>query len=240
MIKTAAQMKNLRRGNDAQGFLKRIDLDSSSEGYSNFMAPLRMKMVEADAKYAREHLNAHDADVFNKRILRPSTDTYLTPEWDEFVPFPTSKSKSSSHSSWIFPFLSPSSNRVTDSLPPLSAWKLCYDGFGPSNYGGSRDGVEYSMLQESIAGLPDDFPPFYQPQGVSKHGGSFAETTCACNGPGVVCQCQYGARHNTESLNSTSNGHIKVEERTPMPAERTHIASAGCGVPGEHMPRVAG
>ena len=55
MIKAAAQMKNLRRGNDTQGYLKKIDLDSSSEGYSNFMAPLRMKMIEADAEYAREH-----------------------------------------------------------------------------------------------------------------------------------------------------------------------------------------
>ena len=57
MSKAATQMKILRRGSDAQGFLKRIDLDSSSEGYSNFVAPLRMKLVEADVKYAREHLD---------------------------------------------------------------------------------------------------------------------------------------------------------------------------------------
>ncbi len=107
MIKTAAQMKNLHRGKDAQGFLKRIDLDSSSEGYPNFMAPLRMKMVEADAKYAREHLDDQDAKtVFNTRILRPSTDTYLTPEWDEFAPFPTSKSTYSSPLSCFSPLLS--------------------------------------------------------------------------------------------------------------------------------------
>ena len=93
MVKAAAQMKNLRRGNDTQGYLKKIELDSSSEGYSNFMAPLRMEMIEADAEYAREHSTVHDVDkIFNKRILRPGTDTYLTPEWDEFVPFPTSKS----------------------------------------------------------------------------------------------------------------------------------------------------
>lgn len=99
MVKVAAQMKNLRRGNNTQGFLKRINLDSSSEGYSNFIAPLRMKMIEADAEYAREHGNASDADkVFTKRILKPSTDTYLTPEWDEFVPFPTSKSLCPRHS----------------------------------------------------------------------------------------------------------------------------------------------
>lgn len=101
MIKAAAQMKNLRRGNDTQGYLKKIDLDSSSEGYSNFMAPLRMKMIEADADYAREHSTVHNVnDIFNKHILRPSTDTYLTPEWDEFVPFPTSKSTYPSPSQW--------------------------------------------------------------------------------------------------------------------------------------------
>ena len=107
MIKAAAQMKNLRRGNDTQGYLKRIKLDSSSEGYSNFMAPLRMKMVEADAEYAREHSTLQDVGkIFNKRILRPSTDTYLTPEWDEFVPFPTSKSTYPLPSQWFSPSLS--------------------------------------------------------------------------------------------------------------------------------------
>jgi hypothetical protein len=93
MVKAVAQMKNLRRGHDTQGRLKRIKLDSSSEGYSNFMAPLRMKMVEADAAYARKHSSKKEADeVFTPDILKPQTDTYLTPEWDEFVPFPTSKS----------------------------------------------------------------------------------------------------------------------------------------------------
>ena len=116
MIKAAAQMKNLRRGKDTQGYLKKINLDSSSEGYSNFMAPLRMKMVEADAKYARKHSNAQDVEkVFNKDILRPSTDTYVTPEWDEFVPFPTSKSTYFSHSQISLPV--PLSNRVTDIVP---------------------------------------------------------------------------------------------------------------------------
>ena len=106
MIKAAAQMKNLRRGNDTQGYLKRIELDSSSEGYSNFMAPLRMKMVEADAEYARKHSTVDNVDdIFNKNILKPSTDTYLTPEWDEFVPFPTSKSTYPSPSQWFSPSL---------------------------------------------------------------------------------------------------------------------------------------
>ena len=31
------------------------------------------------------------AKVFNEDILKPKTDTYLTAEWDEMIPFPTSK-----------------------------------------------------------------------------------------------------------------------------------------------------
>jgi hypothetical protein len=118
MIKAVAQMRNLRRGHDTQGRLKRLYLDSSSEGYSNFMAPLRMKMVDADAEYVRKHSSAEEADkIFTKDILRPSTDTYLTPEWDEFVPFPTSKSTYFSHSYCLLlsPLLS-HSDKFTNSL----------------------------------------------------------------------------------------------------------------------------
>ena len=85
-------MKNVRRGHDTQGRLKKINLDSSCEGYSNFMAPMRMQMIVGDVAYASKHSDVGEAaKVFTKDILKPSTDTYLTPEWDEFVPFPTSK-----------------------------------------------------------------------------------------------------------------------------------------------------
>lgn len=43
MIKTIAQMKNPRRGHDAQGRLKKVNIDASAEGYSNFMAPMRVR-----------------------------------------------------------------------------------------------------------------------------------------------------------------------------------------------------
>ena len=229
MIKAAAQMKNLRRGNNTQGYLKRIKLDSSSEGYSNFMAPLRMKMVEADAEYVRKHPNGQNPDeVFNKRILRPSTDTYLTPEWDEFVPFPTSKLTHTFDIQYSSS-ASPKFNLNPTNIPP-PAWKILFDGFGPSTYGGDK----FPLLQEIITGLPDEFPPFYQPQGVSKYGGSFADTTCICNGPGVVCRCKPGGSVHAESVDSTttSNGYVQVA----MPAEHAVVTSAGCGVPGEHMP----
>jgi hypothetical protein len=31
-------------------------------------------------------------DIYTDKILRPATDTFLTAEWDEMVPFPNSKS----------------------------------------------------------------------------------------------------------------------------------------------------
>ena len=215
-------MKNLRRGRDTQGYLKRIDLDSSSEGYSNFMAPLRMQMIEADAKYARKHSRVKEADnVWTPEILKPSTDTYLTPEWDEFVPFPTSKQPS------------PSLQFVPDLLtpyPPSPAWKVCFDGFGTSTYGGPK----FPILQELITGLPDDYPPFYQPQGPSKYGGSFADTICVCNSPKVACRCKDLATKTAEEVEEMDNSKAPGQTRT-TPAEKAPVASAGCGVPGEHM-----
>lgn len=97
MIKVLAQTKNLRPGHDAQGRLKKVNIDTSYEGYSNFMAPGRMRRIAAQVKAsvdnAKDKTKAkEEADkVFTKDVLKPRTDTYLTPEWDEFVPFPTSK-----------------------------------------------------------------------------------------------------------------------------------------------------
>ncbi|KAF9765930.1 hypothetical protein IL306_001713, partial [Fusarium sp. DS 682] len=86
MIKFVAQMKNPRRGHDSQGELKKINLDSTPEGYANYMAPGRVNWIEQQVK----KLHNHDAadEIFTHDILRPETDTYLTPTWDEFVPFP--------------------------------------------------------------------------------------------------------------------------------------------------------
>ncbi|KAK9774996.1 putative Heme peroxidase-domain-containing protein [Seiridium cardinale] len=174
MIKTLAQMKNLRRSHHDQGHLKKIKLDASYEGYSNYMAPMRMQKIgydvnkaleedlpkqreearealakatkEDDAeaiKAANDSLKAADQrekslkELFSTKILRPATDTYMTPEWDEMVPFPTT-------------------------------WKVRFDGFGPSDYGGEN----LTMLQR--APVPDDQPPWYQPNGPSHVGGSFA------------------------------------------------------------------
>ena len=50
-----------------------------------------------------------------------------------------------------------------------AAWKLRFEGYGPSTYGGPD---RPKLLPDF---LPDDRPPFYQPQGPSHFGGSFAD-----------------------------------------------------------------
>ncbi len=87
MIKTIAQMKNPRRGHDAQGRLKEVNIDASAEGYSNFMAPMRMTRISRQVDMIKENTD----DIYTDKILRPATDTFLTAEWDEMIPFPNSK-----------------------------------------------------------------------------------------------------------------------------------------------------
>ncbi|KAK4201585.1 heme peroxidase [Triangularia verruculosa] len=162
MIKVLAQHKNLRRGHDTQGRVKRIKLDYSHETFSNFMAPQRVKHIQTavEQKIARveEQLEelprggcegvsekrrslakekAKLKEVYDSdRILKPATDTYMTPEWDEMVPFPT-------------------------------IWKMRFDGFGTSDYG-----KDLRHLAPPVTF--DDFPPFYEiPGGSSRTGGSF-------------------------------------------------------------------
>ena len=113
MIKVVAQLKNLRRGHDTQGKLKRFRIDQTSEGYANFMAPRRVEEIRREAKRQKTdeadtltHSNNHQAeawetkkDIFDDDILKPQTDTYLTAEWDEMIPFPTSTSSFHSNNS---------------------------------------------------------------------------------------------------------------------------------------------
>ncbi|KAK5080999.1 hypothetical protein LTR05_008316 [Lithohypha guttulata] len=136
MIKVIAQMKNPRRGHDAQGLLKKVRLDASSEGYSNFMAPMRIQRIAHESSGVA-------GSIYTEKILKPATDTYLTPEWDEMVPFP-------------------------------NTWKIRFDGFGPSNY--RKEGSDNVYGQLARPPIDEDAlcaPPFYQPQGPSRYGGSF-------------------------------------------------------------------
>ncbi|KAJ9604588.1 hypothetical protein H2200_010701 [Cladophialophora chaetospira] len=189
MIKTIAQMKNARRGHDAQGRLKKVDIDASDEGYSNFMAPMRMQRVSRQVDLTEENTDY----VYTKDTLRPATDTYLTAEWDEFVPFP-------------------------------NTWKIRFDGFGKSNY--SKDGERFGALK--LPKINEDAlaaPPFYQPQGVSQYGGSFADIACVCNTPGKECHCKDAVKEKEAGKDGSAPAPKKQ-----LQVEREMALSTGCGV----------
>lgn len=86
MIGFVARMRNARRGHDAQGHLKKINLGWTAEGYSNFMAPMRMDRIAETVK--RLPPDDPDKDIYTDKVLRPENDVYLTPSWDEMIPFP--------------------------------------------------------------------------------------------------------------------------------------------------------
>ena len=107
-------------------------------------APMRMEWIAEQVK----HLPAKEADsIFTNEVLRPETDTYLTPNWDEMVPFPMT-------------------------------WKIRYDGFGESDYRSAHHKHPYGCL--ASASYPDNYPPWYQPQGASHFGGTFLDVSCIC------------------------------------------------------------
>lgn len=138
MVKFIAEMKNPRRGHDAQGRLKRVHLDWTAEGYSNFMAPMRMDWIAEQVK--RLPKNHPNKDVFTDSVLRPETDTYLTPNWDEMVPFPMTwkirfdgfgESDYRSKGIPSHPYGSLATPRLPDDAPP---W---YQPRGASHFGGA-------------------------------------------------------------------------------------------------------
>jgi len=86
MIKFIALTRNTRRGPAAQGELKRVHLEPTSEGYANFMAPGRVQWIKEQVEDLEDKKKA--SKIYNDKIFRPGFDTYLTPTWDEYVPFP--------------------------------------------------------------------------------------------------------------------------------------------------------
>jgi hypothetical protein len=191
MVKFIARMQNARRGPAAQGQLKKISLDYTAEGYSNFMAAGRMDWIAGQVERLPEH--DQNKDIFTPEVLKPASDIYLTPSWDEMVPFPMT-------------------------------WKLKFDGFGASDY--STNEHPYGKLTPPF--VPDDSPPWYQPQGPSHVGGSFAEVTCICAKPDSPCRCLQQATDAT-----------RQDERLPRrqhPAELEPTLSKGCSLSG-HAPQ---
>ena len=87
MVKVLAQVNNLRRGHDTQGKLKKKNIDQTYEGDTNSMAPEGMEKIRCKVEKANRKAGKK---VFDERILKPRTETYLTPKWDKMVLFPTS------------------------------------------------------------------------------------------------------------------------------------------------------
>jgi len=188
MIKTIAQMKNARRGHDAQGHLKKVKIDSSDEGYSNFMAPMRIQRISRQV----EMILGAEKEIYTDAILRPAVDTYLTAEWDEMVPFPYT-------------------------------WKIRFDGFGRSDY--SDEGKPFGKLHvQKIDADALAAPPFYQPQGPSHFGGSFADVACVCNAPGMPCDCKNAAARKEKQYEAAEKA------QKPMQTDYESSISRGCGM----------
>ena len=160
MVKFIAQMRNPRRGHDTQGTPKRIHLGWIAEGYSNFMAPKRMDRVAEQVRRLPE--NDPKKEVFTDAVLRPGTDTYLTPNWDEMVPFPMT---------WKIRF---DGFGMSD-----------YHSDDPHHHLYGRVKTVELPAEAEIS------PPWYQPQGASHDGGAFAEISCIC-GASQVAGYRYG------------------------------------------------
>ncbi|KAI1844345.1 hypothetical protein JX266_009439 [Neoarthrinium moseri] len=84
-IKFVAQMKNPCPGHSTQGKLKKIHLDSTLEGYANYMAPMRVSWIKEQVKSFKPE---EAKRILTDDTLKPEDDKYLTPTWDELVPFP--------------------------------------------------------------------------------------------------------------------------------------------------------
>jgi hypothetical protein len=199
MIKFIAQMKNPRRGHDAQGKLKKIHLDPSPEGYSNFMAPGRVRWIKEQVE--RLPADDPDRDIFTEDILKPEADTYLTPTWDEMVPFPMT-------------------------------WKIRFDGFGQSDYRTASH--PYGRI--AATRLPDDTPPFYQPQGASHIGGTFAAVVCVC--AAAKAKARADEKAGTEIAGEEEEKHelhcpcLGEADANKKKMGQTSQLSTGCGLGG--------
>lgn len=82
-------MRDVRRGHDTQGRVKRVRLDASAEGYTNYMAPMRIQNIAQKVILLEDETLADE--IYTEKLLKPEMDTYLNAEWDEMVTFPNSK-----------------------------------------------------------------------------------------------------------------------------------------------------
>ena len=87
-------MRNLRQGHDRQGKLKEVDNNPSYRNLNDYYAPDDVKSWTEQLK-AQEQRTEKDPTrgqrVWESFDTKPGPTTYLTPEWDETIPFPNSK-----------------------------------------------------------------------------------------------------------------------------------------------------
>jgi len=100
IIKVFAQMKNLRTAHDSQGRLKKVSVLQAYETYANYMAPMRVEAIHrklhdklqtlVDESEDKVHVKKAETakELLAHKMTNPSSTTFLTPEWDEFIPFP--------------------------------------------------------------------------------------------------------------------------------------------------------
>ncbi|CCF37413.1 linoleate diol synthase [Colletotrichum higginsianum] len=161
MIKFIALTRNTRRGPAAQGELKRVHLEATAEGYANYMAPERVEWIKEQVDKLEDQKEA--SRIFNDKIFVAGFDTFLTPSWDEYVPFPMT---------WKIRFDGFGKSDYID--------QECKN-------------VKYGQVRTVGKGLPDFCPPWYQPKGPSSTGGTFAMVECVCaDSAASGCGCSGG------------------------------------------------
>ncbi|KAK6346772.1 hypothetical protein TWF696_006881 [Orbilia brochopaga] len=83
MFKVMGQMKFLRQGHDSQGRLKAVNNSPSYGNLANRLAPSKFRAALASLRErARKENTGESFDT------QPESYTYMTPEWDETMPFP--------------------------------------------------------------------------------------------------------------------------------------------------------
>ncbi|KAL6712910.1 hypothetical protein ACLMJK_009465 [Lecanora helva] len=257
MIKVMAQLKDLRRGHTSQGVVKKIEIDQTYEGYANFMADGRMKLIAHNAKQAVANFDEMvGQDQARRRDLDEAIEDDKVEELKNVDDRLLASLKRDATRVFSPKVLKPKQDTYLtaswDEMVPFpTTWKLRFEGYGASTYKSAKDPEvpRYPKLRPDP--VPDNFPPFYQPSGTSHYGGTFAEVA---GGPatsdtakeaveaGVCEQVEPGKvkleKESEKELDKTEAGNAKSEKvkgcgirHGEYPACWTDMKTKGCGAP---------
>ncbi|KAF3903067.1 hypothetical protein ABW21_db0201283 [Orbilia brochopaga] len=119
MFKVMGQMKLLRQGHDSQGRLKAVNNSPSYGNLANRLAPSKFRVALGQLQErARKENTGESFDT------QPESYTYMTPEWDETMPFPnTMKVRFNGYGKgvWIFGDNSDQSHSIMTLYAPQGA-----------------------------------------------------------------------------------------------------------------------